>query len=83
MKTGMFHNVVHNFDKPAVVTKYFHSEIRSGAQPASNDSIMGSADWRFVTSCALDIARAAGGCRVTLKGDKEREWVILRSLDID
>jgi hypothetical protein len=64
----MFHNAVHHFNKHAVVIKYFRSEIRSGVQAASNDGIMGPADWRFVTSCALDIARAAGGCRVTLKG---------------
>jgi len=69
----MFHNVVHHFDKLAVVIKYFRSEARSGAQPASNDSIMGPADWRFVTSCALDIARAAGGCRLALKGIEGRE----------
>jgi hypothetical protein len=71
----MFHNVPHHFDKPAAVIKYFRSEIRSGVQPASNDSIMGPADWRYVTSCALDKTRVAGGCRVTLKGTEGREGV--------
>jgi len=66
----MFHNVVHHFDKHTVVIKCSRSEIRSGVQPASNDSIMGPADWRFVTSCTLDIARTIEGCRVTLKGDR-------------
>jgi hypothetical protein len=75
--------MVHHFDKRTVVIKCFRSEIRSGVQPASNDSIMGPVDWRFVTSCTLDIARAIGGYRVTLKGDRRGVWVILRSLDID
>jgi len=66
----MFHNVVHHFDKPVIVIKHFRSAIHSGVQPASNDSIMGPADWRFVTSCTLDIARVQSG----VEGDR-REGV--------